>query len=138
MHQVPSGVIVSSDGLLYGTLAALAVIDTEARITTDPTDFHSRGLKTLESVLSNLTTSGDSFFSASYAIDSSSTYNTVSWVTGGPRAEAAVRVTAVSFKIKVRLSTYVGSLVRSLVVGVKYPDRRFRRGLVGTPTAEEQ
>ncbi len=137
VHQVPSSVIVGSDGLLFGTLATVSSNDTEARITTDPSDFRSRGLKTLESIMSDLTTSGQSFFSTEYTMGSSPTFNTVPWVPGGPRAEAVVRTTAESFKIKVKLSTYVGALVRTLSANVKFPDRRFRRGLTGMAALEQ-
>ena len=130
VHQAVSSVAVGWDGRSYGTFRDFG--DIEARVVVDTTDFGTRGVKTLESLLVGVEHDPEvqvllgSFWRKS---GTEEFRNSPRWVNGGPRGEGRVGITAPEFRMGVRANNYVNTKIQTIRANVKFPDARFRRGL---------
>lgn len=129
-HQLPASVVLAPDGVLYGTY--MDNEDDRGLIVTEPTDFNSRGLKSVESILADIDTSVDA--STSFAVDwrvsTGASFQRSGLVPGGPTAEGHIGVTALDFRVVVEVSSYLQCEVNNILANVKYSDQRFKRGTV--------
>ena len=128
IFQCPSSVIIGYDGRLYGTFRNTQ--DTEGRIVSDTVDFGTRGLKSVESVIGNISQASDSslHFAVDWRMSNNVDFRRSPWKSTGPRGEAVVKVTAHEFRICARITNYIDAEISYLALNMKYPDNRFHRG----------
>lgn len=116
-----------------GAIMATGVItnDSEARVTTEWLDYGSRGLKSVESMVASVNQGGqDVMLSVDYRMLKNRPWVPFKWVTGGPRGESGIHVTALDFRLKFRALNYHGIELDGLLANIKYSDQRFKRGSV--------
>lgn len=128
-HQAVSGVAVGWNGEFYGTFRDFG--DKQGRVTLDATDFGSRGLKTLDSVLIGCSSSPGTEIevSSKWRTDLHREMQNFHFLPISPRGEARMCLSAMEYKIQVRFSSYYGSEIHNIAANVKFPDARFRRGV---------
>jgi hypothetical protein len=128
ISQCPSSVIKAPDGLLYGTFKNLP--DTSAYIVSNELDFGTRGLKSIESVFGGMDANSNSQinFSVDWRKGRGDQFSRLSYRPANPRGEARIGVTAEEFRLVVNISNYIQAQIQWLMMNVKFPDNRFRRG----------
>lgn len=129
VYQLPSGVVQLDTGELYATQMELS--DYEARIVTDSLDFGSRGIKSVESLVSNISTDQAD---VTMAVEWKSNHN-AEFVRGAaknvnPGGEANIGVAGVDFRLCLTASDFTDTELRYLMANIKYSDQRFKRGTV--------
>lgn len=131
-HQKVAGAAVAPNGVLYGSF--MDDRDIEARITSDNMDFGSRGIKSVESLLVGLDHIETTEASASvdWRMSSNEAFENFDWITLGDNGEAGIHVSAREFRIRAKVSNYVGARVDYLTPNIKYSDQRFKRGISPT------
>lgn len=129
-HQLVSSIIDGFDGKLYGTFFDTG--DREARITTDNLSFGSRGIKSVESITSDLDHASNSraFYSVDWRMNSTKGFTSSKPKFDGPSGEAGIHVAGTDFRIKIKLNEYRNSSLTNILVNVKYSEQRFKRGTV--------
>lgn len=129
-HQMVSSVIQTFDGN-FATFS-----DNEnilAYITTDSLDYGSRGIKSVESMLCNVSTNS-STVTVKCAVDWASKKG-VDFRRSGLKSanyggESAIHIAAVDFRLHVNFSAYTNAELFEILANIKFSDQRFKRGTV--------
>ena len=131
-HQMVSGLAQRQDGTIIGTFSDN--LDREARILSDTLDFGTRSIKSVETLLANISCDVGvrGYLGVDYRYTKSSAFHTGAWKYAGLNGEARIGIAAAEFQLKFKFDEYVGSEISGLVPNIKYSDNRFNRGT--TPT----
>ena len=136
VYQRPSSVV--SDGVInYGTFdTTVEDEDLEARLTTDKLDFGVKGMKTVEGVEFGMEIDpyAKAYGSIDYCYDGSGVFDRSDWLLLNPEGQCAPMVTAPEVRICFKVDDFAEVKVDSANVGIKFPDRRFRRGAYAIET----
>jgi hypothetical protein len=129
IHQAISGVVKGWNELLYATFRDMG--DKEARVTLDSNAMDSRGKKTLEWIIADISCAATTHVSASayWRNGVSEEYRTYYWKNGSPSGEFFIGLSAVEYRVAMRFSNYLESEIFGLKLNMKYPDSRTRRGI---------
>jgi hypothetical protein len=137
IHQAISGIVKGWNEIVYGTFRDFG--DTEGRVTLDATSVDSRGKKTLEWVISDISYAPTTRVTSSayWRNDPSEEYRMYSWKNGSPSGEFFLGLSAVEYRVAMRFSNYVESELFALKLNMKYPDARTRRGIAAISGVEK-
>jgi hypothetical protein len=136
VHQAISGIVKGWNKHIYGTFRDFE--DMESRITLDALSLDSRGKKTLEWIISDISYSPDTHVTSSsyWRNGASDLWRTYHWRNGSPSGEFFIGLSAVEYRPALKFSNYVHSECYSFKVTVKYPDARTRRGIAAISGAQ--
>lgn len=129
VHQAINGIVKGWNEKIYGTFRDFG--DIEGRITLDGNSFDSRGKKTLEWIIADISHTPSTLIRASsfWRNGASDDWHGYNWKTGSPSGEYFLGLSAVEYRAALRFSHYIDSEVFGFKINVKYPDARARRGL---------
>ena len=128
IHQCVSSLVQGSDRNLYGTFRNAS--NTQALIVSDEMDFGTRALKSIESITGGVVHAPqeDVSFAVDWRMSQGDLWKRSPWRPAGPAGQAVIKITAVEFRICVRITNYIDAQVEYLGLNVKFPDNRFKRG----------
>jgi hypothetical protein len=129
-HQLPSSVVRTQNGVLYGTFNDTE--DESAIVVTDSLDFGSRGIKTVEAIRADYSLESESRATAAadWRLSNNSSFTRSNFLPFGPHGEARIGIAASHHRLCVRFTNYESAELRYLLANVKYSDQRFKRGTV--------
>ena len=129
-HQMIASAVQLQDGNTVGTF--ITGTDTEARITCDNLDFGSRGIKSVEALLADVTHPAGTTvtLSTNWRMAKSDTFSSRPWIASGPIGRSVLRTAALDFQPRARFSSFTDVEFMGMLASIKYSDQRFKRGTV--------